>query len=222
MPTLGADDFASFLRVATCVTTVPLCPELRLHLADDLDGLWWKQETRLGRNGLPPPFWGVAWPGGQGLARYVLDHPQVVRGRRVLDIGSGSGLCAIAAARAGASRVEAADIDPCSIEAIAANAALNGVQVTTLQLDVIGAASRWDVILAADLWYERFLAARVTPWLTQLARTGTTVLAGDCNRAFFPRGSMEAVERYEMQVPQSLQREPIWATQVWKVTRLGP
>jgi predicted nicotinamide N-methyase len=216
----GLTDFVSFLRSATSVSTSELCPEVRLYLADDLDELWRAQESWLGRRGLASPFWGVAWPGGQGLARYVLDHPQLVRGRSVLDIGSGCGLCAVAAAKAGASRVEAADIDPYALEAISANAALNGARVITVRTDVIEDDPRWDVVLAADLWYEKFLAERMTGWLTRLARAGTTVLIGDRNRAFFPRGCMEEIAQYALKTPESLEREAFGATRVWRVSRV--
>jgi predicted nicotinamide N-methyase len=210
-------DFAAFLRSATVISGTELCPELRLHQAEDLTELWRAQESWLGRTGLPPPFWGVAWPGGQGLARYTLDNPDLFRDRSVLDMGSGSGLCAIAAAKAGAGGVAGADIDPFSLEAIAANAELNEVRVGTIQGDVIGSPPRWDVILAGDLWYERFLADRVTEWLTRMALEGTTVLFGDGNRAFFPRGSMEEIERYAIKAPESFDRDGIGLTKVWRV-----
>jgi predicted nicotinamide N-methyase len=134
-----------------------------------------------------------------------------------LDLGSGSGLCAIAAAKADASSVEGVDIDPFSVEAIAINATINGVRISTLQADVIGSAPRWDVILAGDLWYERFLAERVNGWLARVAREGTTVLLGDSNRAFFPRSSMEEIERYSVGAPESPERAEIGMTKVWRM-----
>lgn len=210
-------DFTEFLRSATSITTPELCPEVSLHLAADLDALWQAQESWLQRHGLPPPFWGVAWVGGQGLARYTLDHADLFRGRAVLDLGSGSGLCAIAAAKAGARRVEAVDLDAFALQAIAANAVLNGVEVATLQSDLIGSPLRWDVILAADLWYERFLAERVTPWLRTLSRGGTLVLLGDCGRAFFPRQGVEELQCYAIRDCAPLERESITTTRVWRM-----
>lgn len=209
-------DFDSFLRAATRVAAPPLCPELPLHLAADLDALWSEQERLVGRPGLAAPFWGVAWPGGQALARYLLDHPDAVAGRSVLDLGSGSGLVAIAAARAGARLVEAADIDAFARDAIAANARLNHVAVEILGEDPIGAPSRWEVVLAADLWYERFLAVRLAGWLRELAAGGTRVLLGDRGRAFFPRAGLAELQRYQV-ATQAFERDAVTETAVWEV-----
>lgn len=213
-------DFHSLLRAATRVGAPPLCPEVALHLAADLDALWAEQERRLGRHGLPPPFWGAAWPGGQALARYLLDAPHTVAGLAVLDIGSGSGLTAVAAAKAGARAVEAADTDAFALEAVRANASLNRVAVSTCGEDLIGTPSRWDVVLAADLWYERFFAGRLSAWLRAIAADGTRVLLGDRGRAFFPRGEPAELQRY--QVPsQSFEREAVTATSVWRLGAVG-
>ena len=201
------------------MTAPALCPEIRLHLARDLPTLLADQEQWLGRLGLPPPFWGVAWSGGQAIARYILDNPEFVRGLTVLDMGSGSGLCAIAAAKAGARAVDAADIDPYSTQAILANAHLNGVSITVLENELIGAPSRWDVVLAGDLWYERFMAGRVTSWLRQIAREESRVLLGDRGRAFFPRSGVACLERYVVGSSQSLERENITTTGVWQISR---
>jgi predicted nicotinamide N-methyase len=171
----------------------------------------------LGRAGLPPPFWAAAWPGGQAISRYVLDNAEGVRGLAVLDLGSGSGLCAIAAAMAGAGTVEAAEIDPFAREAIRANALLNQASIATIAEDIIGAPSRWDVVLAGDLWYERFLASRVTSWLCSLAREGTAVFLGDSGRAFFPRTGAVCLARYEIPTSPSFEREDFTMTGVWKV-----
>jgi predicted nicotinamide N-methyase len=191
MTSLADRDFESFFSAATEVARLPLCPEIRLRVAADLHSLWREQEQWLGTVGLAPPYWGVPWPGGQVLARYVLDNPSLVRGRSVLDIGSGSGLCAIAAAMSGGA-VTAADTDPVACLAIASNAELNGVEVTTMAVDPMDDESRWDVVLAADVWYERFMAGRMTGWLRELAREGSRVFLGDLGRAYFPhRGVVE-------------------------------
>lgn len=213
-------DFDCLLLTATRVAAPPLCPELALHLASDLETLWAEQERRVGRTGLAPPFWGVAWPGGQALARHVLDNPGTVAGRSVLDLGSGSGIVGIAAAKAGARAVEAADTDGFALAAIAANASLNQVRLVTLGDDLIGACSRWDVVLAADLWYERFFAGRVTAWLGELAAGGTRVLVGDPGRAFFPRKGLEELQRYRVPSP-FLERDAFTVTAVLQVARGG-
>ena len=153
----GADR-AAFIRANTRVLPVPHAPEIRLHLADEATELWHKTEEELGRLGLPPPFWAFAWAGGQALARYLLDRPEVVHGRRVLDFASGSGLVAIAAARAGAASVEASDIDAFAIAAIGLNAALNGVRVEARAADLIGHDEGFDAVLAGDIFYDRDIA----------------------------------------------------------------
>lgn len=214
-------EFESLLRAATRVAAPALCPEVALHLAGDFDSLWAEQELRLGRHGLAPPFWGVAWPGGQALARYLLDHPHTVAGLAVLDVGSGSGLVAIAAALARARAVEAADTDSFALEAVRINASLNRVAIATTSEDLIGAPPRWDVVLAADLWYERFFAGRLNAWLRALAAEGTLVLLGDRGRAFFPREGLAELQRY--QVPsQSFERGDVTATSVWRLAGIGP
>jgi predicted nicotinamide N-methyase len=185
-------DLESFFAASTCVAPVDLCPEIELHVAPDLPLLWRELEVRWNCVGLPPPYWGTPWPGGVALARFILDHRALVQGRSVLDLGSGSGLCAIAAALSGG-RVTAADTDPVACFAIAANARLNGIDVDITAADPVDGEGRWDVVLAADLWYERFMAGRITSWLRQLAGEGTDVFLGDLGRAYFPR--REAVER---------------------------
>ena len=209
-------DFTAFLESATRVGAPPLCPDIRLHLAENLDALWAGQERWLGRAGLPPPFWGVAWPGGQALARYVLDDPDSVRGRAVLDLGSGCGLVAIAAARSGARAVEAADTDAFARSAIRANAGLNGVTLATPEADLVGTSPRWDVVLAADLWYERFLAGRLTAWLREIAAGGTPVLLGDNGRAFFPKQGVEELRRFELG-SATPERAPVTTAGVWRL-----
>ncbi len=214
----AGERFARFLDRATAVAAPALCPELRLHAARDLESLWAQHEAWTGRLGSPPPYWGVAWPGGQALARYLLDHPGVARGRTVLDFGSGSGLCAIAAARAGAGAVTAADADPFSRLAIAANARLNGVRVDTARADLLGAPARWELVVAGDVWYDRFLAQAVTPWLRALARSGATVLVGDIGRAHFPRTGLIELASYAIATSPSFERDVLSAARVWSVS----
>lgn len=177
---------------------------------------WEAQERELGTPGLAPPYWASAWPGGQALARHLLDNPALVAGQRVLDLGCGSGLCAIAATLAGGARVEAADIDRCACEAASINANANGVAVQPLCADLIGeSGGRWDVVLAADLWYERFLAQRVTGWLRQLAGAGVRVLVGDLGRAFLPRQGMRELGRYPVANSERLERAGVNAASAY-------
>lgn len=186
----------------TGIVTPPLCPELRLRLAEDMERAWQAMEESLGVARMPPPLWATAWPGGLALARYLLDHPELVRGRRVLDLGSGSGLCAIAAALAGAAEVRASEIDAMARLAIALNAELNGVAVEIDGRDLIGRPQAPPlVVLAGDLWYERLFAERATPWLQTLARAGCTVLLGDKGREHFPRLGLVALARYSLPTP---------------------
>lgn len=208
--------FDAFVNAHTRIVAPPLCPEIALRLGDDLDATWERQESCLASRAATPPYWSVAWVGGQALARYTLDNPALFRRQSILDFGAGSGLCAIAAAKVGAT-ADASDIDPCSIAAIAINARLNNVQVAPLHADLIGAPSRWSIVVAADLWYESHLARRLTPWLRQLASEGTRVLLGDCGRAHFPRRQVLELQRYEIPAPQSLEQRSINSTAVWQL-----
>ena len=196
---------AAFIRAETRLTPVPLMPDISLHLASEAMPLWQRTEDELGGIGLPPPFWAFAWAGGQGLARHVLDHPDIVRGKRVLDFAAGSGLLAIAAMRAGAACAEAVDIDAFAIAAIKLNSAHNGVEVTTLEGDIVGKKSRWDVVLAGDISYERDTAMRVTNWLQQMARRGTQVLVGDPGRVYLARGRFDELAVYDVPVSRDLE-----------------
>ena len=174
-----AEDRAAFIRANTRLLTPPLAPEMRLHLADDVVALWTKTEEELQATGLPPPFWAFAWAGGQALARWIGDRRSCIVGRRVLDFASGSGMIAIAAALAGAAKVEASEIDPFAQAAIALNAGENRVAVDVLCEDRDRRGRGWDVVLAGDVAYERDMAAAVFAWLEGLARRGALVLVGD-------------------------------------------
>ena len=198
-------DPADFVRANTGIASPPLVPEIRLHLASEITPLWQATEASLARDQLPPPYWAFAWAGGQALARHILDHPELVRGGAVLDFGAGSGLVAIAAAKAGA-RVTAAEVDRFAAAAIALNAALNGVAVAVEPADVIGREpAPWQIVLAGDMCYERPLAERLTRWLRALTAQGVTVLLGDPGRAYLPTAGLEPLARYA--VPTSLELE---------------
>ncbi|MFL5056700.1 MAG: class I SAM-dependent methyltransferase [Microvirga sp.] len=207
---------AAFIRANTRVLPVPHAPEIRLHLADEATELWHKTEEELGRLGLPPPFWAFAWAGGQALARYLLDRPEVVHGRHVLDLASGSGLVAIAAARAGAASVEASEIDAFAIAAIGLNAALNGVRAEARAADLIGRDEGWGAVLAGDIFYDRDIAEPVTEWLSGLARRGATVLIGDPGRSYLDQGRLERLATYEVPVTRALEDSEVKKSSVWR------
>jgi predicted nicotinamide N-methyase len=180
------------------LSRVPLVPEIRLFVAEDATVLWARLEAEAGQQ-LPPPFWASAWAGGQALARYVLDHPEVVAGRTVLDLASGSGLVAIAAAMAGAAATTANDVDPYAIAAISANAEANGVAVDVLPGDLLdGDGGGADVVLAGDVLYNRSLAGRVLPFLHRLVERGAYVLVGDPDRGHVPHYWLKAVANYRL------------------------
>lgn len=194
-----------FITAQTAIGTAPLVPEIRLHLASEITPIWHASEEFLAQTGIEPPFWAFAWPGGQALARSILDAPERVRGRRVLDFAAGCGIAAIAAAQSGAALVEAAEIDPMAVAAIRLNAALNGVSVTALDRDVVGDPPRWDVILAGDVCYEAPMTAHILPWLRAMAAAGVEVWLADPGRAYLPREGLEALSRHA--VPTSLELE---------------
>jgi predicted nicotinamide N-methyase len=177
---------------------VPFVPEVRLHLAEDSIVWWARMEAETGRV-LPPPFWASAWAGGQAVARYVLDHPDAVAGRRVLDLASGSGLAAIAARLAGAAEVIANDVDPYALAAITLNARANGVAVTGAYGDLLdGEGDRCQLVLAGDVFYNRQLAERMLTFLERVAARGAGVLVGDPGRAYLPSDRLEIVASYRV------------------------
>lgn len=207
----------AFIRAHTRLQLVAHAPELALHLADDSSALWRLGEAELAALGVVDPYWAFAWAGGQALARHVLDHPALVAGARVLDFATGSGLAAIAAARAGAAAVSGADIDPLAIAALRLNAAANAVAVEAICADLIGRDQGWDVVLAGDVCYERDLAARVIDWLDTLARRGARVLIGDPGRAYLPRRRLTKLAEYEVPVARELEDMEIRRTAVWQL-----
>lgn len=215
---LTASDAEQFVRAHTRLRPVPHVPEISLHVADEAVPLWQKTEEELGEMGLPPPFWAFAWAGGQALARYILDHPALVRGRRVLDLASGSGLVAIAAAKAGAAQVVANDIDTFAMPAIALNAAANGVVLDLETIDRLDPATeleRFGVVFAGDIFYERDTAARALSFLRRMQAQGARVLVGDPGRAYLPKDKMTARAEYEVPVTRELEDAEIKRTKVW-------
>jgi predicted nicotinamide N-methyase len=198
------DDPVAFITTHTSVGAAPLVPEIALYLATEITPIWQATEDWLRERGLEPPFWAFAWPGGQALARHVLDHPAVVARRRVLDFAAGGGIAAIACARAGAAFVEAAEIDDLARAAIRLNADINDVCVTVSAGDVVGAACRWDVILCGDVCYEAPMTEHILPWLRAMAREAEVWIA-DPGRAYLPKAGLSPIGRYR--VPTSLELE---------------
>ena len=216
----------AFVRAATEPGPVPFVPEITLRMAADPFRLWERTEAerperrrRTDGSGpgrpvitLPPPFWAFPWAGGQGLARYVLDNPGAVAGRSVLDLASGSGLVAIAAAKAGAARVTATDIEPLALAAALINAAGNHVVITACEFDVRqggriegNGGEAPDVVLAADAFYERDLAEHTLALLSRAQADGARVMLADPGRAFRPRARLVAIAEYEIPVVRALE-----------------
>jgi len=211
-------DHAAFIRANTSFLRPPLVPAIDLHLADEAVALWQKTEDELHCIGLPPPFWAFAWAGGQALARYVMDHPAIVRNRSVLDLASGSGLIAIAAAMAGAGAVLASDIDSFAAAAIALNAARNAVPVEVTTADLLASEpSPVEVILVGDLFYEQPLAARLLSWLKLAGRRGSEVLIGDPFRPYLPLGELDLLTTYHVPVSRDLEDREIRRTSVFRL-----
>jgi predicted nicotinamide N-methyase len=207
-----------FVLGNTAITAPPLVPEIRPYLATEITPIWQATEETLARGAVPPPFWAFAWPGGQGLARYLLDHPEIVAGREVLDIGSGSGIVAIAAAKAGATRVVAAEIDPFAVAAIALNAAMNGVTLTVESRDLLNrAAAGWDVALAGDICYEELMSSRAMTLLRRIAARGRLALLGDPGRSYLPREGLVERARYVVSTSREIEDRDEREGVVWQV-----
>jgi predicted nicotinamide N-methyase len=199
-------DPSRFILEQTRLAPVAFVPEIQLYQADEATALWHLTEATLDRADMPPPFWAFAWAGGQGLARYILDHPEAVKGKRVVDFAAGSGLVAIAAARAGALSVEAIDIDPFAVAAISLNAVANDSAIRVRLEDVIGTpAGDFDVLLAGDVFYDSGFAARLMPWFAALSEAGVTVIAGDPDRTYRPLASVRELALYEVPVHPALE-----------------
>ena len=209
-------DPGQFILANTDIMHPPHVPEVALHLATEAHELWLKPDDELQAIGLPPPFWAFAWAGGQGLARYVLDHPEIVVGKRVVDFASGSGLVAIAAAKAGAAHVLSADIDPWAETAVRLNADKNDVNIAFTGVNLIGKPVEADVLLAGDVFYDKAFAEAIIPWFLMLAQHGVTVLVGDPGRAYLPKDRLLACATYEVPVTRALEDSEIKKTTVWR------
>lgn len=211
-------DPAGFVRANTALQSPRLLPELSLHLASELMPLWHTTDVELAERGVPPPYWAFAWAGGQALARYILDHPESVRGRHVLDFAAGCGLVGLAAATAGAACVTATELDPFACAAIALNAEANGLAVSVARGDVIGrTGGPWDTVLAGDVCYEEPMAGRVAEWLRTLAAAGTPVLLGDPGRAYLRRRGLTRLSHYTVWTTRELEDNELRWTSVWRM-----
>ncbi len=213
------DRHARFVRDNTVTVAASLVPEITLHLASEVTPLWHATEAALEKEGLPPPYWAFAWPGGQTFARLLLDRPELVRGRTVLDFAAGCGIAAIAAVKSGAVRVTACDIDSFATAAIGLNAALNDVALDITDSDLLAAPpASWDLILAGDVCYERPMAERTLVWLNQAVAHGAEVLIADPGRAYLPKGGLLEIGRYDVPTSLDLENRKIMTTVIYRYT----
>lgn len=216
--TVKAGDRQAFVIANTAVAFPALLPELRLHLANEAIAIWQHTETELAVGGLPPPFWSFAWAGGQALARYVLDHPETVKGKSGIDLASGSGIVGIAAMMAGAQKVVAGEIDGFATAAITLNAKLNGTDLSIVSTDLLATdPPPVDFILVGDFFYEQKIAARLVEWLYLASSQGTLVLVGDPGRAYFPKDGFLRLAEYSVPVSLEVEDSEIKRTGVWKM-----
>ncbi|WP_417489794.1 class I SAM-dependent methyltransferase [Maricaulis sp.] len=215
-PASASLDPVAFVRAHTALMAPPLVPEIQLHLAVETVAIWEQTEEALGAMGLPPPFWAFAWAGGQALARYCLDNPQIVTGQRVLDFAAGGAVSGIAAKQAGAASVLACELDAFAIAAIKANAGVNAVTLETRLGDLVGSDEGWDVVLAGDVFYEDAPARLIGGWLQALAQRGATVLIGDPGRSFLPQDRLEKLAEYTVPVTRDLEDREVRYAKVWK------
>ena len=208
----------AFIAANTKAASPPLVPEIVLRLADESVPIWLASETLMGLVNAPPPFWAFAWAGGQALARYTLDHAALFEGKSVLDLGTGSGLTAIASMKAGARHVLAADIDPLSLVATRLNAQANGVAVEITSADLLGdTPGAFDVVIVGDLFYERQLADRVWTFLSAASHNGAHILIGDPKRTYFPTDKCTIAATYDVPVTRELEDALIKPTSVWQL-----
>lgn len=209
-------DPKAFILENTRLQAVPHTPSISLWLADEITPIWRLTEEELGEIGLPPPFWAFAWSGGQGLARYILDHPHEIAGKTMIDFATGSGLVGIAAMKAGAASVLGADIDPFCGAAVALNAQANDVVMNFTDADLLDAPPpAVDVICAGDVCYEKPMTERVLAWLSAARANGTRVLIGDPHRTYFPRSGLDLLAEYFVPTTRELEDYEIKRSAVW-------
>ena len=209
---------AAFIRAQTIAAPLPFIPELMLYQATEVTPLWQLTEEQMQVGHLPPPFWAFAWAGGQGLARYLLDNPEVVRGKRVVDFASGSGLCGLAAMKAGAAKVMAVDIDPLALAAMQLNAELNNLPLTRLAgIDMEKVPVDIDLIITGDVCYQQAMATKMLRWLWLCVAAGVRVILGDPGRAYVPESGLKELARYTVPTNLDLEDQPTRLVKVWDV-----
>ncbi len=214
--TLSCDQRWEFIQQHTAIAAPSLIPEIRLHLATEFTPLWQANERLLQVNNVDPPYWAFAWPGGQALARYLLDHPETVRGKSVFDFGSGSGLVALSAAKAGASLSIGNDHDLFAGTAMAMNSALNNIKITADTSNYLDQAVPAEIIVAGDVCYEREASSKILPWLRRLARDRYVLLA-DPGRHYAPTNGLKELARYEVPTSLDVEQHAMRATTVWQL-----
>ena len=207
---------ADFIQAHTQPARAPLVPEIILHLASEITPIWQASETWLQQVNVEPPFWAFAWPGGQALARYILDHPDAVRGRRVLDFAAGCGIAAIACAMAGVAKIEAAEIDLMAVSAILANARANHAVVHAKAGNVVGQPCRWDLIVCGDVCYEARMAQHIMPWLRSMAATCEVWIA-DPGRAYLPGDGLLLLKEYAIATSLELEDRTQRTTRLYRL-----
>jgi predicted nicotinamide N-methyase len=212
----------SFILRHTKLQPVPGLDEIRLHLGDEALPLGHAVQVETGDRDTPLPYWAFAWGGGLAIASYLREHPEAATGRRVFDLASGSGLCAIAAMLAGASEATAADIDPFAVAAIELNGKANKTRLATVRRDVLDEEPpNVDLILAGDCWYEARLAERVLPWLRRARDQGVDVLIGDPGRRYLPAGELEEVACYDVRTTTDLEDLALKQGRVYRLRPIG-
>jgi predicted nicotinamide N-methyase len=213
-------DPTGFIRSQTQILSPSILPEIRLHLAAEFTPLWQMTEDRLRQSNLPPPFWAIAWPGGQGAARYILDNPDIVKGKRVVDFAAGSGLIAIAAMTAGARSALAVDIDALAREAIKLNAEINNVSVKTSEgLDLTKAPEDIDVIVAGDVCYQQAMSTTIIRWLRHCVEAGAFVLLADPGRAYVPQEGLIKQASYDVPTSRDIEDQEVRTATVWRMEK---
>ncbi len=219
MPRLPADP-QGFIRTNTALEAPAMVPEFKLWLASEYVPIWQATEAWLDEQNIDPPYWAFCWPGGQAVARYLLDNPQLVAGKRVVDFAAGSGVSSMAAAKAGAAAVVANDIDELSLIAARLNAEANGLAVDTSSADWLAGADgapETDVVIAGDVCYEREMSVRALAWLRSHAARGRLVLLGDPGRNYFSAQGLVECARYEIPTSLQLENRGMRETVVWRV-----
>jgi predicted nicotinamide N-methyase len=213
-------DPVEFIKTQTHILSAAIVPEIKLHLATEVTPLWQMTEERLRTADLPPPFWAFAWPGGQGIARILLDRPELVRGKRVVDFAAGCGIAAIAAMKAGAKSALAIDIDPLALQAVQLNAKNNEVLVSVAKsVNFAKPLAKADVILAGDICYQQAMAATLTRWLRLCAARETLVLLADPGRAYVPQEGLTKLATYDVPTSRDLEDQDMRTVTVWRMEK---